>query len=171
MAEGWAGAGWLAKGGLVLVPAGLLQPCCGLWAAPPWHPCSLPFTCNPQRFTIEPQTRTTAALSRPPASLFFPHTDALHHAVRLSRLLAMERGSALLVGVGGSGKQSLARLAAHIAGAFTFQITITKQYSVTNLLEDIRVGGWVGGSGCCRSSGSDGAELAPLTWHPPPQNH
>ncbi|PSC73956.1 flagellar outer dynein arm heavy chain gamma [Micractinium conductrix] len=64
--------------------------------------------------------------------------DALEHVVRLSRLLAMERGSALLVGVGGSGKQSCARLAAYIAGAVPFQITITKTYNVTNLLEDIR---------------------------------
>jgi dynein heavy chain len=53
-------------------------------------------------------------------------TDALLHLMRASRLMAMARGSGLLVGVGGSGKQSLARLAAYINGAVPFQITVTK---------------------------------------------
>jgi dynein heavy chain len=64
--------------------------------------------------------------------------DALLHMMRIARLLAMDRGSALLVGVGGSGKQSLTRLAAYISGAFTFQITISKQYNQVALFEDLK---------------------------------
>ena len=63
---------------------------------------------------------------------------ALEHLCRIARLLASDRGSALLVGVGGSGKQSLTRLAAYLAGATTFQITITKQYNTVALFEDIK---------------------------------
>jgi dynein heavy chain len=54
--------------------------------------------------------------------------DALRHLARLSRVLAMERGSALLVGVGGSGRRSLARLAARLAGCAPFELTMTKTY-------------------------------------------
>lgn len=64
--------------------------------------------------------------------------DALEHLLRITRLLAMARGNGLLVGVGGSGKQSLTRMAAFISGADSFQITITKTYSENNLFEDIK---------------------------------
>lgn len=63
---------------------------------------------------------------------------ALKHMMRIARILACDRGSALLVGVGGSGKQSLTRLAAYLAGAVTFQITITKTYNQAALFEDIK---------------------------------
>lgn len=64
--------------------------------------------------------------------------DALRHLLRLNRLIEMPRGSALLVGVGGSGKQSLTRLASYISRATCFQIILTKTYNINSFMEDLR---------------------------------
>ena len=52
---------------------------------------------------------------------------------RINRILESPRGSALLVGVGGSGKQSLARLAAFISSLEVSQIQLRKGYGIPDL--------------------------------------
>jgi dynein heavy chain, axonemal len=63
--------------------------------------------------------------------------DAMKHVARICRIF--QRGNALLVGVGGSGKQSLARLSAFICNCSVSQIAISGTYGVADLKEDLKV--------------------------------
>ncbi|XP_069727356.1 dynein axonemal heavy chain 10 [Phaenicophaeus curvirostris] len=64
--------------------------------------------------------------------------DALEHLIHIHRIIRMDRGHALLIGVGGSGKQSLTRLAAYTAGCEVFEIILSRGYGENNFREDLK---------------------------------
>lgn len=56
--------------------------------------------------------------------------QAMEHITRIARILSMNGNNALLVGVGGSGKQSLTRLAAFICALEIDQMVVTSTFGM-----------------------------------------
>ena len=63
---------------------------------------------------------------------------AIDHLLHISRILRMSKGNALLVGMGGSGRQSLTKLATSMCDFSVFDIEITKNYNKELWREDLK---------------------------------
>jgi len=72
--------------------------------------------------------------------------DAMKHVTKITRIVSQSSGHALLVGVGGSGKQSLSRLSSSICQFRTVGIMISSTYGLNELKADLQ--GFYNRAGC-----------------------
>ena len=63
---------------------------------------------------------------------------AIEHTSRIARVLAMPGGNILLVGVGGSGRQSLTKLATFMCMYTIKQIELSKTYAIQDWRDDAK---------------------------------
>lgn len=64
--------------------------------------------------------------------------DACDHVSRICRVLRQPQGNALLLGVGGSGRQSLSRLATFMNNFKLYQIEVVKGYSMRDWRDNLK---------------------------------
>ena len=87
--------------------------------------------------TVEEYLVDYNAESQQPMNLVM-FMDAIKHIARISRVLRQPLGNTLLLGVGGSGRQSLTRLATFIADYENFQVEISKGYGMHEWRDDVK---------------------------------
>ena len=64
--------------------------------------------------------------------------DACDHVARICRILRQPQGNALLLGVGGSGRQSLSKLSTFMSSYKLFQIEVIKGYNMKDWRENLK---------------------------------
>ena len=64
--------------------------------------------------------------------------DAVKHVCRITRIISQPSGHSMLVGVGGSGKQSLSKLSAFICQFDNYMITISSDYKLNSFKDDLQ---------------------------------
>ena len=77
--------------------------------------------------------------------------DAIYHVCRIARILNQPRGNAMVIGVGGSGKFSLTRLASFVLNFKFEQVKLTKSFKIKDFREFIK--------GLMYTSGQEGQSL------------
>lgn len=63
---------------------------------------------------------------------------AIEHISRVSRVLMQDNGNCLLVGIGGSGRHSAAKMAASMAEYSIFEIELSRNYGPSEWREDLK---------------------------------
>mmetsp|Transcript_11723 Transcript_11723/g.17933 ORF Transcript_11723/g.17933 Transcript_11723/m.17933 type:complete len:92 (-) Transcript_11723:3601-3876(-) len=64
--------------------------------------------------------------------------DAVDHILKIARCLKQPRGHIMLIGVGGSGKQSLIRLVTYMRGMDFTQVELTKGFNGESFKEYVK---------------------------------